>query len=197
MPLVWVAVAIALMLVLVLVVKLDAFFALILTAFAVGLLNGMDVLAALQSVLRGIGGTLGNVVLILVFGAMLGKLVDESGAAHLLEQEPRRPGADGRLPRLGLGEAGQHEAGQPRHPLAQRPAQVRTAAVGQPHVEDDDVGPHGRHAGQRLGDRPGLARHQEVRIVLQHLGDPAADHLVVVDEEHPHGRAVGHRPPPL
>jgi gluconate transporter len=84
MPLVWVAVAIALMLVLVLVVKLDAFFALILTSFAVGLLNGMDVLAVLQSVLRGIGGTLGNVVLILVFGAMLGKLVDESGAAHAI-----------------------------------------------------------------------------------------------------------------
>ena len=84
MPLVWVAVAIALMLVLVLVVKLDAFFALILTSFAVGLLNGMDVLTALQSVLRGIGGTLGNVVLILVFGAMLGKLVDESGAAHAI-----------------------------------------------------------------------------------------------------------------
>jgi gluconate transporter len=84
MPLVWVAVAIALMLVLVLMVKLDAFFALILTSFAVGLLNGMDVLAALQSVLRGIGGTLGNVVLILVFGAMLGKLVDESGAAHAI-----------------------------------------------------------------------------------------------------------------
>ena len=51
MPLLWVAVGIALMLLLMLVVKLDAFFALLLTSFAVGLLNGMDPLAILQSVL--------------------------------------------------------------------------------------------------------------------------------------------------
>jgi gluconate transporter len=84
MPLLWVAVGIALMLVLMLVVKLDAFFALILTCFAVGLLNGMDPLAILQSVLAGVGSTMGSVVLVLVFGAMLGKLLDESGAAHAI-----------------------------------------------------------------------------------------------------------------
>jgi gluconate transporter len=84
MPLVSVLAAIALLLVLVLVVKLDAFFALILTAFAVGLLNGMDLLSILQSVLKGIGATMGSVALILVFGAMLGKLIAESGAAHAI-----------------------------------------------------------------------------------------------------------------
>jgi H+/gluconate symporter-like permease len=84
MPLLWVAVGIALMLVLMLGVQLVAFFALLLTAFAVGLLNGMTPLAVLDSVLRGVGATMGNVVLVLVFGAMLGKLLDESGAAHAL-----------------------------------------------------------------------------------------------------------------
>ncbi|MDF1505236.1 gluconate:H+ symporter [Roseisolibacter sp. H3M3-2] len=84
MPLLWVAVAVALMLALLLAAKLDAFFALLLTALAVGLLNGMDVLEALRSVLRGVGNTLGSVALVLVFGAMLGRLVDESGAAHAI-----------------------------------------------------------------------------------------------------------------
>ena len=84
MPLLWVAVGIALMLILMLVVKLDAFFALLLTSFAVGLLNGMDPLAILQSIVAGVGSTMGNVVLVLVFGAMLGKLLDESGAAHAI-----------------------------------------------------------------------------------------------------------------
>jgi gluconate transporter len=86
MPLVSVFAAIALLLVLVLVVKLDAFFALIITAFAVGLLNGMDPLSILQSVLKGIGATMGSVALILVFGAMLGKLIADSGAAHAITQ---------------------------------------------------------------------------------------------------------------
>ena len=44
MPLLWVVVGVALMLVLMLVVKLDAFFALLLTSFVVALLNGMDLL---------------------------------------------------------------------------------------------------------------------------------------------------------
>ena len=86
MPFVSVLVAIVLLLLLVLVVKLDAFFALILAAFAVGLLNGMDALGVLQSLLKGIGATMGSVALILVFGAMLGKLVGESGAARAITQ---------------------------------------------------------------------------------------------------------------
>ncbi|MDB4900041.1 MAG: hypothetical protein JWN53_1849 [Gemmatimonadetes bacterium] len=86
MPLLSVLVAIAVLLVLVLALKLDAFFALLVTAFVVGLLNGMDVLDVLQSVLKGIGATMGSVALILVFGAMLGKLVAESGAARAIAE---------------------------------------------------------------------------------------------------------------
>lgn len=86
MPLISVLVAIAILLVLVLALKLDAFFALILTAFVVGLMNGMDVIAVLLSLIRGTGATLGNVALVLVFGAMLGKLVGESGAARAIAE---------------------------------------------------------------------------------------------------------------
>ncbi len=86
MPLVWVTAGIALLLVLVLVVRLDALFALLLAAFVVGVLNGMGPLAVLDAILRGIGGTMGSVVLVLVFGAMLGKLLEESGAAHVIVQ---------------------------------------------------------------------------------------------------------------
>lgn len=84
MPLLWVTAGIALLLVLVLVVRLDALFALLLTAFVVGVLNGLGPLAVLDSILRGIGATMGSVVLVLVFGAMLGRLLDESGAAQVI-----------------------------------------------------------------------------------------------------------------
>jgi gluconate transporter len=84
MPLLWVVLGVALMLVLMLVVKLDAFLALLITALAVGLLNGMDLLRTLQSILTGIGNTMGGVALMLVFGAMLGRLLDESGAAQAI-----------------------------------------------------------------------------------------------------------------
>jgi gluconate transporter len=72
------------MLVLLMWFKLDAFFALLITSFIVGILSKMGMLAILESVLRGIGQTMGNIILILTFGAMLGKLIEESGAAHTI-----------------------------------------------------------------------------------------------------------------
>jgi len=84
MPLVYVGIGILLMLVLLLYFKLDAFFALLITSFAVGLLNGMNIMDILESVLSGIGDTMGKIILILAFGAMLGKLIEESGAAHTI-----------------------------------------------------------------------------------------------------------------
>lgn len=82
MPLISVLIAVAVLLVLVLVAKLDAFFALVIASVFVGLLNHMDLLSILKSLLDGIGGTMGSVALILVFGAMLGKLAAASGAAR-------------------------------------------------------------------------------------------------------------------
>ena len=84
MPLLIVGAGILLLLILVGYFKLNAFFALLITAFTVGLLNGMNLLEILDSVRKGIGDTMGNILLILAFGAMLGKLVEETGAAHVI-----------------------------------------------------------------------------------------------------------------
>lgn len=84
MPLLIVGLGIVLLLILIVKFKWNAFFALLLTAIAVGLLNGMNIMQVLESVLNGIGGTLGKIILILTFGAMLGKLIEESGAAHTI-----------------------------------------------------------------------------------------------------------------
>jgi gluconate transporter len=82
MTLVVLAAAVILLLLLIIRLKVNAFLALILTAFAAGLANGMPAGAVLQSVLKGIGDTMGSLALILVFGAILGKMIEESGAAH-------------------------------------------------------------------------------------------------------------------
>lgn len=86
MPLLSVLVAVAVLLVLVLRLRLDAFLALLISAFVVGALNHMDALAVLQSILKGVGATMGSVALILVFGAMLGKLAGDSGAASVIAE---------------------------------------------------------------------------------------------------------------
>ncbi len=77
-------VAIGILVLLVLMVRfhLNAFIALIIVALLVGVAEGMHVRDALGAVVKGLGDTLGSLALILAFGAMLGKLVEESGAAH-------------------------------------------------------------------------------------------------------------------
>ncbi len=84
MPLIIVGIGIVIMLLLLMWLKLDAFFALLITSFIVGILSKMGMLDILDSVLKGIGHTMGNIILILTFGAMLGKLIEESGAAHTI-----------------------------------------------------------------------------------------------------------------
>lgn len=84
MPLIIVGIGILLLLLLIVKFKWNAFFALLITSFIVGLLNGMNLMEVLDSVLNGIGGTMGKIILILTFGAMLGKLIEISGAAHTI-----------------------------------------------------------------------------------------------------------------
>lgn len=76
--------AVLLLLLLIVRFKLNAFLSLILVSLAAGLLNGMAAEAALRAVLKGIGDTMGSIALILVFGAILGKMIEESGAAHTI-----------------------------------------------------------------------------------------------------------------
>ena len=82
MPLIIVLLGILVLVLLIGYFKLNAFIAFIIVALGVGLAEGMapaDVSAAVQ---KGIGSTLGFLIIILGFGAMLGKLVADSGAAQ-------------------------------------------------------------------------------------------------------------------
>lgn len=82
MPLLYVALGVALFLFLMLRLKIHCFVALILVALFVGLIQGMSVLGVLGSIKAGVGGTLSNLALIMGFGAMLGKLLGDSGGAQ-------------------------------------------------------------------------------------------------------------------
>ncbi|MCC5931526.1 MAG: gluconate permease [Cyclobacteriaceae bacterium] len=84
MPLIIVGAGILLLLILIVRYKINPFFALLFTCFFVGLFNGMSLIQTLDSILHGIGDTMGKIILILTFGAMLGKLIEESGAAHTI-----------------------------------------------------------------------------------------------------------------
>jgi len=82
MPLLIVIAGIILLILLITVVKLDTFISFVIVSLAVGLAEGMKPAALITSVETGIGSTLGSLVMILGFGAMLGKLVADSGAAQ-------------------------------------------------------------------------------------------------------------------
>lgn len=82
MPLLLVAAAVICLLILIIAFRLNAFIALILVALGLGLAEGMTLKATLHSVQNGIGGMLGSLVMILGFGAMLGKLLVDSGAVQ-------------------------------------------------------------------------------------------------------------------
>lgn len=62
--------------------KLNAFIAFILVSLFVGVGNKMEILQVVDSIQTGLGKTLGGLILILGLGAMLGKLVADSGAAQ-------------------------------------------------------------------------------------------------------------------
>ena len=62
--------------------KLNAFLAFLFISILTGLLLGIPFNKITQSVQKGIGDTLGSLVIVIVLGAMLGKLVAESGAAQ-------------------------------------------------------------------------------------------------------------------
>jgi Gnt-I system high-affinity gluconate transporter len=62
--------------------KLDTFISFLLVSVVLGLVAGMTVIDISTSVQKGIGNTLGDLILIIGFGAMLGKLVADSGAAQ-------------------------------------------------------------------------------------------------------------------
>jgi Gnt-I system high-affinity gluconate transporter len=74
-------VGIVLLVLLVTVAKLDTFISFMVVCLLVGIMSGLPVNETLSAIQTGIGNTLGSLVMILGLGAMLGKLVAESGAA--------------------------------------------------------------------------------------------------------------------
>lgn len=82
MPIVSICIGVALLLLLMIVFKLNAFISLILVSLVVGILEGMTPLEAMTSVQGGLGGTLGSLTMIIIFGAILGKLMTDSGGAQ-------------------------------------------------------------------------------------------------------------------
>jgi Gnt-I system high-affinity gluconate transporter len=87
MPVLIVLIGVLLLLLLITAGKLNAFIAFILVALFVGVAEGLPALKAAAAIQKGIGDTLGSLVMILGFGAMFGKLVAESGAASRITQQ--------------------------------------------------------------------------------------------------------------
>ena len=61
--------------------KVNPMLALLIVAVITGLMLGLPVQKVMESVRNGIGGTLGDMVMVLALGAMVGKLAEDSGAA--------------------------------------------------------------------------------------------------------------------
>ena len=87
MPLLILIIGIISLILLITVFKLDTFISFVLVSLVVGLAEGMQPDVLLKAVETGIGSTLGSLVMILGFGAMLGKLVAESGAAQRISSK--------------------------------------------------------------------------------------------------------------
>lgn len=77
-----VVLGVVLLLILMIGFKLDGFISLILSSLFVGVIEGMPLAKITGSIYKGIGGQLNSLILILAFGAMLGKLLADSGAAQ-------------------------------------------------------------------------------------------------------------------
>ncbi len=72
----------AIVLLLVLIIKkLNPMIALLIVSIVAGILLGMPGAKVIASITSGVGGTLGGVILVLALGAMMGKLVEDTGVS--------------------------------------------------------------------------------------------------------------------
>ena len=82
MPLVITIAGVLLLLLLITVVKFDAFLSFVIVCLFVGISMGLSIQETIAALTKGLGDTLGFLVLILGFGAMLGRIMADSGAAQ-------------------------------------------------------------------------------------------------------------------
>lgn len=82
MPLLIIVIGVILLLLLMIKFKLNGFLSLIIVSLIVGVAEGMPIEDVVTSITNGVGGTLGSLALIIGFGAILGKLMADSGGAQ-------------------------------------------------------------------------------------------------------------------
>lgn len=80
-PLISVVLGIVILLSLIIFLKLNTFISLIITSIVTALLLGMPLDKIMETVEKGMGGTLGHIALIFGLGAILGKLLSDGGGA--------------------------------------------------------------------------------------------------------------------
>ena len=82
MVFIFILLIVASLVLLITIAKLNPFISFLIVSIITGLLAGMDVMKIMQSIQKGIGDIMGSLLIILCMGAMLGKLIAESGAAN-------------------------------------------------------------------------------------------------------------------
>lgn len=82
MPLFILAGGIVLLFVLIIGFRFNSFLSLIIVSLSVGLAQGLPLTQVFTSIENGVGGTLGHLALVISFGAMLGRLMSDSGGAQ-------------------------------------------------------------------------------------------------------------------
>ncbi|MFT4153833.1 gluconate:H+ symporter [Parafilimonas sp.] len=87
MPFIILLAGIILLIILITSARLNAFLAFLIVSILMGMANGMPVPDIVTAMEKGIGGILGSLSIILCMGAMLGKLIAESGAAQKITTE--------------------------------------------------------------------------------------------------------------
>ncbi|CAM2870642.1 GntP family permease [Paenibacillus sediminis] len=80
--LVWTLISIVLLIVFIAKFKWNPFVVLLLTSIFLGLIVGMKPEDVIDSVTKGLGGTLGTIAIVIGLGTMLGKMMAESGGAE-------------------------------------------------------------------------------------------------------------------
>ena len=81
-----VATSIVLLVALIVWIKVEPFIAFLITSILAGLLLGIPLTDISGSIQSGIGNLMGALVIVIVLGAMLGKIVADSGAAQRIAQ---------------------------------------------------------------------------------------------------------------
>lgn len=101
-PVVWLvsvlAIAVVFLLVLILIFKVQAFLALLLASIVVGIGAGMPLMSVVQSVIDGMGSSLGFIATIIGLGAILGKVLEFSGGAESLARSLVKAFGEKRIP---------------------------------------------------------------------------------------------------